>query len=261
LSLTHAIAERYFAENKAHVRLRRLYANALLAIGKTYDSTKVLEKAEALFRQNIADSPKRQTYLMDHARLLTEMGRLKEAEELLRRTVALDPSIGEPRWELGKFTWNQLKRPEEGAKMMADASIDLSHFNGITDLFAPPKPMEWQQLAQACSRAGEIEKLRTIVLAARAFDKKDRRLGEFYLGIARYMEQSGLLVERDEVLRIASERNPSLAPALAPVLAGKASLSSQQAGSEPNAKAKPSPYADARSPAAQDPQISLARTL
>ncbi len=259
LSLTHAIAEQYFAKNKAHVRLRRLYANALLAIGKNYDSSKVLGKAESLFRQNLVDSPMRQTYLLDYARFLTETARPKEAEELLRKTVALDPSIGEPRWELGKFTWNQLKRPGEGAQLMADAAVNLAQFGGITDLFVPTKATEWQQLAQACSRTGQIEKLRAIVLAVPGFDKRDRSLAEVYLGIARYMEKSGLLAERDQVLKYGRERNPKLASTVDPVLAGKATLSSQQADSNKNQKAKPAPFADAGKSPTQEAQISLAR--
>lgn len=260
LSTTHTIAERYFSKNKLHPRLRRPYANMLLALGKTYTSARVLNSAETLFKQNLEDSPRRQRYLMDYARFHAEVGHLNEAEDLLRKAIALDPTIGEPRWELGKFTWHHLKRTEEGAKLMADAGVNMSKFDGATNDFIPTDVTEWQQFAQACSRVGQLDKLRAIVLGVRNLDPREHRSFEAQLGIAKYMEKSGLTSERDQTLKLTLERNPRLASFIAPVLAGKATLAYQQAIIDSSRKAAPGPLADAGTHLTQDAPISLART-
>jgi tetratricopeptide (TPR) repeat protein len=224
LNLAQGIADWHFARQKAHIRLRRAYAAMLLAIGKTYHSPKMLAMADALYRQNLVDCPRRQTYLLNYATFNLETGRLNEAEDLLRQAVALDPSIGEPRWELGKFLWNQRKRPDEGARLMAEAC------EGI-DKFVPSRAFEWQQVAQVFSRTDNTEKLREVVTAVRDFSKTDRPT-EVHLGIARYLEKSGMILERDQVLRFARERNPTVSSMVDPVLAGKTKLQPLLANNE-----------------------------
>jgi len=260
LALTNTIADQHFAKNKRHARLRRLYASTLLAIGKTYSSPRVIAKAELLFKQNLLESPRRQRFLLDYARFQAETGHLAEAEALLHKAVALDAAFGEPRWELGKFMWTHLKRADEGSKLMADSAIDYAHFTGITDDYIPATPMEWQQLAQVCSRVGKLDKLRAIVLAVRDFPKTEHRSFEAQLGIARYMEKSGLFAERDEVLKYTQQRNPKLFSLINPVLTGSTTLQAQQVNAEMKAKATASATAsNSTSPPPPENQISLAR--
>jgi O-antigen ligase len=221
VALTQAIGADYLAHHPSHGRLRALYADTLLALTKTSTGAGVQHIAEAQYRRNLADSPNSQRYLVDYAKFCTETGRLEQAEKLLRQAVALHPAAGGPRWELGKFIWNQRKRPAEGAQVMAESSHGL-------DGFAPTNPGEWQQLAQVYAKAGRIDRLREVVQAVRAF-RVTERSAEIHLAIAGYMEKSELIAERDQVLRLALERNPSLAAVVNPVLAGNAMLSDRRA--------------------------------
>ncbi|HWA77150.1 MAG TPA: O-antigen ligase family protein [Polyangiaceae bacterium] len=220
VTLTRAIGDSYLAHHAAYGRLRGLYASVLLAMAKTSVGAELLPVAEAQYQKNLADSPENQRYLIDYAKFCVETGRLAQAEQLFRKAVALHPPAGGPRWELGKFIWNQLKRPEEGATMMADAT-------GGLDGFSPVSPPDFQQLAQVYWKAGRVEQLRSLVPAVAAFPPVNRET-DAHLAIAGYMEKSELLSERDQVLRLALAQNPALAPAVNPVLAGTAKLSEQR---------------------------------
>jgi hypothetical protein len=168
--------------------------------------------------------------------------------------------MGEPRWEFGKFIWHFLKRAEEGARLMADAGVNMATLGAATNDYIPMGVMEWQQFAQACSRVGQLEKLRAIVRGVRVIEKREYRSFEPQLGIAGQMEKSGLLAERDEVLKLTLERNPKLAPFVNPVLSGKTTLAAQQAAAEAGKKAQTGPLADTGKRLTQDAPISVART-
>ena len=118
LALVQSIANQHFANIASHNRFRRLYARVQSYIGQAENDAQMLARAERLYLQNTAESPKRQQYIMDYAKFLAETGRLDQAESQYRRAIALDPSVGEPRWELGKFVWTYRKRPDQGARMM-----------------------------------------------------------------------------------------------------------------------------------------------
>lgn len=220
VALTQAIGQNYFAHHESHGRLRGPYASVLLALGRTDFGEALLPVAEARYQRNLADSPNNQRYLIDYAKFCVETRRFAQAEQLLRKAVALYPPAGGPRWELGKFTWNQLKRPEEGAMLMADAT-------GGLDGFRPVTPADWQQLAQVYWKAGRVDKLRGVVAAVAAFPPVERDT-DVHLAIAGYMEKCQLIPERDQVLRLALGRNPALTSVVNPVLAGTAKLSDQR---------------------------------
>ncbi len=255
LALAKTIADQHFANLKSHIRLRRVYAEMLFVVGKKENDTRLVDRAGSLYRQNIADSPRRQTYLLDYARFLAETGQLNEADDQIRDALALDPSVGEPLWELGRFVWNHRNRPAEGARMMAESyNTDPSNI----DKFSPRDAREWQQLAQACSMVGEKEKLRGIVTAVRDFSKQDRP-SDVHLGIASYMEQMGLFVERDQVLRYARERNPGVAQIVDPVLAGKVALQVRRARNATKPQANFASRNEPRFFSAQEPAYTLAQ--
>jgi O-antigen ligase/tetratricopeptide (TPR) repeat protein len=218
LVLAQKIADQHFANLKAHIRLRRIYAKMLAEIGKREHDTRLLQKAESLYEQNLSDSPRRQQHLMDYAWFLAETGRSSEAEVQFRKAVALDPTVGEPQWALGQFTRDYLKSPQESARLMAQSYDPKS-----IDTFWPRNSHEWRLLAQACAQAGETEKLRGLVKPVRDFPKYDSPT-EALVGIAGYMELAGLVAERDQVLALARERNPKAARLVDPVLAGTAKL-------------------------------------
>jgi O-antigen ligase/tetratricopeptide (TPR) repeat protein len=256
LALAQMIADQHFANLKAHIRLQRFYANMLSVIGNREHNTLLLGKAELLYRHNLTDSPKRQVYHVDFARFLAETGRLDEAEAEFRKALALDPSVGEPLWELGKYIWTYRKRPEDGARMMAESYDDT--YPPSIDKFRPGSALGWQQLAQACAKAGQIEKLRGLVNAVRDFSKRDRPT-DVHLGIAGYMEQYGLLAERDQVLKFARERNPGAAPIVDPVLAGTTTLLVRHARNATKPQANFAPRTETSFFSAQEPRFSLAR--
>lgn len=223
MDLTERIAARHFESNNSLSRYRRAYANMLVAVGKLNRDPKMLQRAKSLLLQNLERSPRRQVYLFDFAKYEVDMGHLKEAEVLFRKALALNPAVGEANWELGKFLWTNLGRPEEGAKYMVASA------NGV-DRFWPRKAFEWQQLAQANAKLGRLEGFGEIMDAVRRFPKTDRPT-EVHLGIARYLESSGLVAQRDEVLRLARERNPAVASIVNPVLTGRATLADLRAKS------------------------------
>ena len=74
------------------------------------------------------------------------------------------------------------------------------------------------------------------------------------------MEQSGLLVERDQVLKLARERNPRVARIVDPVLAGQTTLQASYPGNPTKRSAKPATRADASYRTLPDPRLSLARS-
>lgn len=226
LSLVQQIANQHFANIPSHDRIRRIYARLLSIIGAAEGDRQMLGKADALYRQNMADSPKRQEYIMNYAQFLAELGKLDEAEALYRRAVELDPTMGEPRWELGKFTWMYRKQPEDGARLMV-ASYDRFMRDG--NAFTPRSSLEWQQLAQVCVRTHQLEALRGIAEVVRILPPWDRPT-EPHLAIAGYMEQGGLYAERNQVLALARERNPKVAPLVDPVLRGESSLRARRSG-------------------------------
>ena len=255
LALAQKIADQHFANLGSHIRLRRIYAKMLLEIGKQEHDSRLIERAESYYQRNLVESPRRQRHLMDYAWFLVETGRLNEAEVQFRKAVTLDPSIGEPQWELAKFARDYLKHPEESARLMADSYNPTS-----LDTYWPTNSQEWKQLAQACAQSGQTEKLRGLVTAVRNFSKNDGPT-EVYLGIAGYMELSGLYAERDEVLALARERNPKAARLVDPVLAGKEKLlvrrdrHAMKAQNNSTAQNQASYYSE------QEPQLSSARPL
>jgi O-antigen ligase len=255
LALIQRIAEKQSASMPSHNRLRRAYARLLAVIGAAEGDRQMMGKAERLYRQNIADSPKRQQYIMDHAQYLAETGKLDEAESLYRRAMSLDPSIGEPRWELGKFMWMYRKQPDDGARMMVES---YDKYPPSLDAFGPRDSLEWQQMAQVCARAHQLDKLRGITQAVRNFGQADRPT-EAHLAIAGYMEQAGLLAERDQVLTLARDRNPKVAALVAPVLAGEMTLRTRRSG---NATPRQLPGSGQRAKTAQvsqEPRVTLAQ--
>ena len=259
LSLLQQIANQQFAAMPSHNRMRRAYARLLAVAGAAEDDQQMVEKAGKLYRRSIAESPRRQLNILDYAQYLAETGKLDEAESLYRRAVALAPPVGEPRWELGKFTWMYLKHQEEGARLMVGS---YDKYPPSMDAFCPRNPREWQQLAQVCVRTHQLEKLRGIAKAVRDFDPHDSP-SEALLGIAGYIEQGGLLDERNQVLTFARSRHPKLAALIDPVLKGETTLRAQNSRS---AGPQQTPTSGQRAKTAQvsqsqEPRVTLAQAF
>lgn len=225
ISLVEQFAKQEFAHVPNHNRLTRAYGRFLSAAGIALNDRQLLAKADQTLLQNLRESPKRQTYIMDYARFLAELGKVQEAEPYYKRAVALEPSVGEPQWEYGKFQWLYLKRPDEGARLMANS---YDKWPPREDAFCPRNSMEWQQLAQVCARTGERTKLKSIAEALRVALLPNDRPTDVHLAIAGYMEQSGLELERNRVLELARQRNPKASAFIDPILRGEVSLKAQR---------------------------------
>lgn len=214
LDQARAVENRHARIHGGHTRQRAMFAALLLSLARTTKQPPLLAQAGEQFELLLAESPRRQQYQYDYAGWLVEAGRLKEAQAHLEFALNQYETSGESIWRLGVFKWRSLKQPGAGAELMRKAVL------GKECPYGPKSAMETQQLAQAYWTLGDREHLKGLVKAVEDFSKDDRPT-IVHLGIARYLEKSGLLGERDRVLRIAEERDPPLSAKLRPLREGR----------------------------------------
>jgi O-antigen ligase len=194
--------EKHLGAGLSRGRYRAYLADAFANIGRGTGRVEMEKRAESLYLQNIAESPNRQTYRFAYAKFLAGAGRLDAAEEQYRKALAAAPRMGESLWSLGRFLWSERKQAREGSRLMVE-STEVSEY----DRFLPQSPLEILQLAQALAAQGRRDKLAAMADALQSGLPNDAATAEAWVEIARVMENLGLLVERDKVLRFAQAMN------------------------------------------------------
>jgi Tfp pilus assembly protein PilF len=212
-------ADRYLRLNPSHARHRGHIADGLVKIARASNRPDIEKKAEALYRQSIAESPNRQMYRLAYGSYLAQAGRLDEAENQYRKALASAPGMGEVMWSLGRFLWGVRHNDDEGSRLLVQATERAGD-----ERYHPESMLEWLQLIQAMRRQQMTDKLRATVATLPSVAPGDTRTAMIYVEIAKVLEDAAMFHERDNVLQLGTKQQPALAMSVARVLNGSARL-------------------------------------
>jgi tetratricopeptide (TPR) repeat protein len=218
VGLTLKLTSDYLHAYPSHARYRTHLADALVTIGRGSGRKEMEEQAESLYLQSIAESPSRQRYRFAYAKFLTKSGRQDQAEEQYRKALDAAPGMGKSIWSLGRFLWSVRGQVEEGSRLMTQ-SIEVATY----DRFWPESPLEWLQLAEALAKQHRTDLLRGLLTSLRLL-ATDPMSAKACVEIAKVMEDSGLIAERDDLVQLAINRNASLGVTLGELLGGRKRL-------------------------------------
>jgi len=158
----------------------------------------------------IERSPKRQQLYYSYARFQIRQGRFEEAEALLREVISFDEEIGEGHWILGLSLMFDQGNVQEGAESVRRSQT----------VFAPYALTEAKEalaLAVAYQELGDTEGLKSVLQLITTLPRGDLQI---YLDLARIMEQSGLIEERNLILSALTKIDEGMRAKLLPVLTG-----------------------------------------
>ncbi|HEY5284987.1 MAG TPA: O-antigen ligase family protein, partial [Polyangia bacterium] len=202
-----------YAGQPEHFRLRGNIPALARMLALRSGDQELTNEAQRLYEALIAGSPQRQLYRYRFAEMLASTGRIEAAGDQLVQAVAADPKIAESLWQLGVFRWQHENQAEIGSQMIVQAADGICRHPVSSSA-------EAILLAHAFSVQGDQSGLRSMEQRISALPAEDRPAST-YLDIARLQEQSGLLAERDRMLRIAAVRDATVGARLAPLLDGR----------------------------------------
>jgi tetratricopeptide (TPR) repeat protein len=200
LAVDRELAQRCFAYHRSP-RLQMIYAVTLhsVAVGKRDDL--LYKESEQELRNAMHDNPRRRDIAFALAAILTEHGRIDDAEHLYRKTVDDEPQIGESQFYLGRFLWIYRNKLTEGASYLARSPRSQCGYAG-GDMG------ELALIATAFDRLGDRDGLAALVPAAE--NVRPSTLPQHYGVLAGYLERAGLSSERDSILRLGMKQFPEL---------------------------------------------------
>ena len=194
------LTQRYLSHDKSP-RFRLVYARLLYAIGLATHDPALVDEGESRLRKALQDHPKRQEVMFALGGLLTERGQLDEAEQLYRKALDEEPRVGESRFRLGRFLWRYRDLAAQGASLVAEATQGSCGYSG-TNL------EELSVIASAYAHLGDKQGLRSLVPLAE--DLKPTTSARPYWALASYLEQVGMMAERDRILRLGMKQVPQI---------------------------------------------------
>ena len=203
-----------YAGQPQHFRFRGVMPALGRMLGLRAHDPQLLNESRQLYEALITSSPKRQLYRYRFAELLAETGRVEAAGDQLAQAVAADPEVGESLWRLGDFRWRHQNQAEIGSKMIVQAADGICRHPLSSSEDA-------SLLAKAFLVRDDLAGLRSMEQRISELPAEDQQRASTYLDIARLQEQAGLLVERDQMLRIAAVRDVAVSARLASLLAGR----------------------------------------
>jgi len=214
-ALARQTAVATYAGHPEHLRPRQVLAKLTLELGRASRDPELSNEARLLYRQMVADSPRRQLYRYTYATLLAEGGHIQEGDAQLAQAFDEAPEMGDSAWALGAYRWRYEKQDVLGSKLIA---------RGADGICRHPlsSSVEAGQLGQAFLVQGNLEGLRSMEKRMEGLFRTDPQLASIYVAIARYQEQAGLLAERDRMLQAAGERDVAVKARLAPLFDGRA---------------------------------------
>ncbi len=171
-------------------------------------------------------------YRFQFANLLAKTDRLQASSDQLAQAVAADPEMGESLWRLGVFRWQREGQAQIGAKMIVQAADG-------TCRHPLSSSGEASLLARAFLVQGDLAGLRSMEQRLSEVPPDPPPQTSDYLEIARLDEQSGLLAERDRMLRIAALRDATVGLRLAPLFDGRVGTIAEAEGLAPLAAKTP----------------------
>ncbi|MCW1892541.1 MAG: O-antigen ligase family protein [Candidatus Uhrbacteria bacterium] len=170
-------------------------------------------KSEELYVRALKTSPKRQQLHYGLARLYAQVGQIEKARDELKKAVDDNPNVGESWWYYGLITWMDLKQEDEGTKAVLQ-SVKAKVPYAITSV---------QALAQV-ARAAQIQKdtdaLKWIMERMQSPEVSGGSVA-LYLEIARAMEATGMMEERNKILNALLQVDSTLEAQLAALSEGR----------------------------------------
>lgn len=174
------------------------------------EATAEARLTEEYYLKSIETSPKRQQLYFGLARLYSQLGQSQKTYDTLKQAVEFDDQVGESWWYFGLVSMLDLAKVDEGA----DAIIKSQT---VKTPYAYQTVSDAIQIAHAASYKKDTDLLKKIL-------ERLPTLGggsiAGYLEIARSMEKSNLLEERNVILNALVKADPSLVDKLKPLSEG-----------------------------------------
>ena len=204
---TKRISEIVAAEHPKNTYSHFIYARlvqGILPLIPPAEQGPEIDLAEREFKASIETSPQRQQLYYGLARLYSMVGRREDSYATLKQALEFNKNIGESWWYVGVTAWFDLGRPEEGAPAMLEAFKARSPYvlRSVRDAFF---------LAQAAEHENDQDTLKKIVPLLPSLPGGSTQM---YLDLARVMERTGLLQERNQILNALQQIDPSVASKL-----------------------------------------------
>jgi O-antigen ligase/tetratricopeptide (TPR) repeat protein len=210
-ALDRVLTQRYLSHHKS-LRFRFVYARLLHAVGVATRDQSLLNEGERKLREVLQDNPKRQQLMFALGANLAERGQLDEAEQLYRKARDEEPRVGESQFQLGRFLLRYRDLAAQGASYIAEGTRGICPYFG-TNLD------DVSVIATAFARLGDKQGLRSLVPIAE--DARPTPSPRPYWALASYLEQAGMMAERDRILRLGMKHSPEISKRAQLLLQGK----------------------------------------